>query len=86
MNGDFRMKLIKIDLSKGNRGNHPDIVLGRFYLAKIADNWSCGKFSKQHYGFHFGNGFGACGGQQFDTPGSNCSKWQELYEISEENE
>jgi len=80
------MKLKYIDLLKGEKHNHPDIVFDKFYLAKIRDCWSCGKFSKQHYGLNFGNGFGASRGQQFDAPGYNCSKWQELYEILDENE
>lgn len=73
-------KLISIDLSKGDGSNHPDIRLGKRYLAKIDGVFYTGKFSKQWYGFNFDDGWGRSG-HQFDTPGTNSSSWEELYEI-----
>jgi hypothetical protein len=73
-------KLVPIDLSKGNGHNHPDICLGKRYLAKIGGEFYTGRFSKQWYGFNFNDGWG-CSGHQFDTPGTNCSNLEELYEI-----
>lgn len=74
------MKLKKIDLSKGQGHNHPDIKIGVNYLAVRDGGWmAAGIFDRQWYGLHF-DGFHSCG-LQFDTPGTNYSDWKELYEI-----
>lgn len=74
------MKLVKINLSKGKESNHPDIKPGRTqYLAKIDNRWHAGSFSRQWYGLNFQAVYDA--GLQFDTPGTNHSRWQELYLI-----
>jgi hypothetical protein len=76
--------LKKIDLFLGDESNHPDIKTdGRQYLAKIMGRYWCGCFSKQWYGLYF-----MCGsmGFQFDTPGTNSSSWEALWEIVNEQE
>jgi hypothetical protein len=75
-------KLKKIDLNKADEHNHPDIKMRVWYLAKIDGSWYTGKFSRQWYGLNFDTdsfAFGA--GIQFDEPGTNCSDWEELYEL-----
>jgi len=54
-------KLVSIDLSKGNGHTHPDICLGKRYLAKIGGEFYTGRFSKQWYGFNFNDGWGGSG-------------------------
>jgi len=76
------MKLIEIDLTKGNKSNHPDIKKEIQYLAKINKTWFAGFFSKQWYGWNFDGWYGV--GIQFDTPGTNKSRWKQLFEIVEE--
>lgn len=73
-------RLIPVDLLAGNGQTPPGINARSRYLARIDDKWYAGGFSKQWYGYSF-NGWGGGAGLQFDRPGSNCSRWQELYEI-----
>lgn len=75
------LKLIRINLSKGKESNHPDIKVGsKFtYLAKIGGQWTTGHFTKQWYGLNFQALYDA--GIQFDTPGTNESDWEELYQL-----
>ena len=68
-----------IDLSKGHRGDHPDIKTdGTSYLYKWAGRWSCGQFVRVWYGLTAHDGH--CN-PQFDASGYNKSKWEEMYEI-----
>ena len=73
-------KLKRINLNKGDGHNHPDIKVGeRFtYLAKIDGEWFVGHFDRQWYGLNFDGWYNHL---QFDTPGTNCSNWQELYQL-----
>lgn len=75
-------KFIPIDLSKSDKHEHPDIRTdGTLYLAKHDGEWIIGTFDRQWYGLNF-NWFWSCvAGLQFDAPGFNSSRWQELYEM-----
>lgn len=73
-----------LDLTKGDKHNHPDIVVGTTYLVRIDKRWFMGKFTKQWYGLHFGpwiNGVGI----QYDTPGGNRSMWEAVCEFDEQH-
>lgn len=71
----------EIDLTKGNKHEHPDIKKRKRYLAKIDGEMYHGKFEREWYGWRFDDGWGTFG-HQFDTPGWNSSDWQELWEES----
>lgn len=74
------MKLKKINLKKGNGHNHPDIKIGRTkYLAKIGGALFVGSFRREWYGLFF-DGWNHRG-IQFDTPGTNSSTWESLWQI-----
>lgn len=73
-------QLIPVDLSKGNGHHHPDIDERKRYLARIGSEFYCGSFSTQWYGWNFNGGPWATG-LQLDKPGTNCSRWQALWEI-----
>ena len=73
------LQLQQIDLTKGQKSNHPDIKPGsQHYLAKIHDRWSVGTFGRVWFGLTFHDGHI---NPQFDTPGYNSSQWQELYKL-----
>lgn len=75
--------LVPINLKRGKESDHPDIKVGRTeYLAKIGGHFYAGSFSRVWFGLHF-DGWGP-GGIQFDTPGTNSSSWQGLWEITKE--
>lgn len=75
----FSIAVKEIDLRKGRKSDHPDILPGRQYLVKIGDGWFFGRFTRQHYGLNFTNwGMSGC---QFDTPGYNASQWKRVIEI-----
>lgn len=77
-----RLKLKLIDLTRGEGSNHPDITGRKTYLALISGEFHAGKFSKQWFGWNFDGWSHNPGvGLQFDTPGTNSSKWQGLWEI-----
>ena len=73
--------LREIDLSRADRGDHPDIKTDEtMYLACIAGVWFFGPFSRQWYGLNFtrwGNT-----GCQFDAPGTNASRWERVIEVN----
>lgn len=74
------MKLKKINLSKGDGHNHPDIKCGKVkYLAKINGELFTGSFTREWYGLNFDGWHDI--GIQFDTPGTNGSDWEALWRI-----
>ena len=76
----MKPKLKEIDLSKGEKGQHPDLKPNTFYLAKIEGHWYAGKFCKLWYGWNFYAVYSA--GYQLsygNTPEEDG--WEELYEI-----
>lgn len=73
-------KLKPIDLSKGKKSDHPDISSRKTYLALIGGEFFAGGFSRQWYGWNF-DGWINDVGLQFDTPGTNASEWEGLWEI-----
>ena len=73
------MKLKKINLNKCDEHNHPDIRVGRYYLAKIGGELFAGKFSREWYGLNFDGWYGV--GLQLDAPGTNASSWEGLWAI-----
>ena len=75
-----QLSLVEIDLSRGKENFHPDIILDdQLYLAKCAGRFETGYFYKVWYGYNFSGFYDA--GLQFDTPGSNGSNWEQLWEI-----
>lgn len=82
-----KIKLKRIDLSKGVKSDHPEIKTGEEhrYLARIrgslGDNLIVGSFSREWYGLNFSWFWGASS-LQFNTPGYNNSDWLELWEIT----
>ena len=76
-----KIKLKEIDLSKGEKHNHPDIKYCKLYLAKVNGRYETGYFSEEHYGLSFSGFYSA--GLQFDTPGWNSSGWEQLWEVIE---
>ncbi len=73
-------KLKKIDLSKIVDCDHPDIKVGRNYMAKIDGEFYYGKFSRQWYGLNFDGGIYDAGHQL------DYGDIQELYEILNRSE
>ena len=71
--------LCEIDLSRGDKHTHPDIVPGRHYMARIYGAWHMGRFSPVWYGLSF-SPWGH-GGLQFDAPGYNSSAWERIIEV-----
>lgn len=73
--------LTEIDLNKGHKSTHPDIKTdGTFYLVKIDGQAHGGRFRKVWFGLSFYpwvNGVGI----QFDTPGTNRSRWEAVWEV-----
>lgn len=71
--------LREIDLSRGDRHTHPDIVPGRHYMVRIYGAWHMGRFSEVWYGLSFSPWGNA--GLQFDAPGYNLSAWERIIEV-----
>lgn len=69
----------KIDLSRGCKHEHPDIEVGKTYLARIYGSWYLGRFNRQWYGLNFRGWEGTS--LQFDAPGYNRSGWEALIEV-----
>ena len=68
------LKLKKIDLSKRDQCEHPDIRANKIYLVNYDGNWILGNFSREWYGWNF-DWFGtAYAGLQLD-----CFK--QIYEL-----
>ncbi len=59
--------------------NHPEIVEGRQYLARIQGRFVSGFFHRAWYGWFF-TGYG-----QLDKPGTNSSGWEGLWEVVDPN-
>lgn len=76
------MKLIQIDLDKTRDHKHPDIKIKAQYLCRIGGQYFAGKFSQQWYGLNFQGWYGV--GLQLDQPGTNCSRWEAIWEIVDE--
>lgn len=74
------IQLKRIDLSKlcgteddpHGKNNHPDIKIGKMYLAKIFGHFYLGKFSKVWYGFSF---------NEWGTSGIQLDSIDEVWEI-----
>lgn len=72
---------IEIDLSKGTKHSHPDIKTdGTLYMCKIDGGWFMGAFTQQWFGLSF-KGWLNTAGLQFDTPGTNSSRWERVIEV-----
>lgn len=73
------ISLTEIDLTKGKGHNHPDIKTdGTRYLCLINGSFEAGSFSTVPFGLSFFGGFVS---KQYDTPGTNGSNWQRVWEI-----
>lgn len=73
-------KLIPLDMSKSKEHSHPDINCRNTYLCLIDREFFVGKFTREWYGFNF-EGWYSDSGLQFDAPGFNCSKWQQIWKV-----
>lgn len=77
------MELVPLDLSKAEKSSHPEFNETDLFLIKKDDVIYVGQFRKVWFGWHFATNppWGVCGGFQFDAPGYNKSRWQEVYRI-----
>lgn len=82
------MKLIELDLTKGEGHKHPDIKTdGRQYLVALTGcnntgtRFYAGSFTKEWYGLNF---TGWVNHLQYDKPGTNCSRYERIWEIIDE--
>lgn len=75
----------EIDLSKGVKSRHPDIIPGKMYLVKFShiDTWYFGPFVEVWFGLSFTRW--GTSGIQFDTPGYNRSNWERVIEVDVES-
>jgi hypothetical protein len=89
----MKIQLIKIHLRRAcnhkgadnghSRTDHPDIRPGKQeYLVRYAGRFYAGTFEVQWYGLNFNGIYDA--GAQFDAPGTNASRWQDVWEIRKE--
>ncbi len=77
------IKLIKLDMKLAKEHTHPDIKTdGTQYLIKYNKGYFAGTFSKVWFGLSFD---GWLAPLQFDAPGSNHSRWKNIWEIKEVN-
>lgn len=73
------LKLIPLDLTRGEGHHHPDIrVDGTSYLVKHRGRWMAGTFGTVWFGLNF---HGWLAPLQYDQPGTNRSGWEEIHEI-----
>lgn len=72
--------LVPVDLTRGERHSHPDIVVGDWYLVRHRGQLYAGRFEVQHYGLNF-IGWVNPAGLQYDTPGTNQSGWEAVWKI-----
>ena len=78
------MKLIPIDLAKGENQTHSDIRTdGTTYLCKIRGLWFAGTFENEWYGLNFIGWINPVG-LQYDKPRTNASRWESVFELVEE--
>jgi len=73
--------LKEIDLSKRNKGEHPDLKEHTQYLVKIEETWYAGTFSKLWYGWNFNN-YGWSSYQLWYGK-EGADDWEKIYEIIE---
>lgn len=71
--------LREIDLARGDKSDHPDIVPGQLYVVKIYGAWHMGRFARVWYGLNFSPW--GCSGIQFSAPGYNLSAWERIIEF-----
>lgn len=73
---------VEIDLSKGEKHEHPDINTEDEYLCQVRGIWHFGGFSRQWYGLNFeGYKYNPGAGLQYDTPGWNSSQWERVIKV-----
>lgn len=80
---NFPFSCTKLDLSKSDQGNHPDISTKKKYMVKYNGEWFIGTFSRQWYGLNFSFPYNVTVGFQFNAPNYNASTWEEVWEINE---
>lgn len=74
--------LIPLDMSLAQKHEHPDIQKGKKYLCLIGNEYFAGRFSRVWFGWTFRGWYNPH--LQFDAPGFNSSRWQQIWEIKEE--
>jgi hypothetical protein len=78
----MNIKLKSLDMTKSDKHNHPDLNTKDTFLCLIGGEFFVGKFTKQWYGFNFMGWIGnPNAGLQFDAPGTNCSRWEQIWKI-----
>lgn len=74
------MKLIEIDLTKGENKVHPEFDSTDWFLVKVFGKFLVGKFGKTWFGYNFHGGVMCI---QYDMPGTNASSWEKVWKIVE---
>ena len=77
----MNLNLKKLDINKSLLHEHPDIVIGKEYLILYNGYFFAGGFYRQWFGLSFDNWYAPL---QFDAPGSNSSRWEQIWEINKE--
>ncbi len=72
--------LTPLNMELSIKHEHPDIKMKQEYLCLIDNRFYCGTFSRVWYGLVF-NGWIASIPYQFDAPGWNSSKWQQIWRM-----
>lgn len=77
--------LIPLDMSRAHENDHPDISVGKTYLARINGEYVAGQFHRVSsnwplwrgvwYGWSFSSG------NTFRAPGWDNSTWEQVWEI-----
>lgn len=71
-------RLKKLDMSKAKEHEHPDIDSKKIYLCLIGKNYFVGTFHRVWFGWSFNGWYNNF---QFDAPGSNSSRWKQIWEL-----
>lgn len=77
-----KIKLKALDMSLSDRHNHPQVNCQKSYLCRIGGQYFAGKFTREWFGLVFDHWI--MNSLQFDEPGTNASKWKQIWEIVED--
>lgn len=78
-----KIKLVPLDMNLSNEHKHPQIKTdGTQYLVKVKGQYFAGCFDEVWFGLNFSGWYAPL---QFDAPGTNKSKWEQIWEIVEDS-
>jgi hypothetical protein len=77
-------QLKEIDLSKTTRMGGAGLEIGQLYLVLYDDQMYLGQFKQEWYGLNFQGIYAV--GAQYDPPGTNSSRWQRIWQITNMDE